>query len=462
MPQRVDQLAYPSTRRDWPAAGTLLVLPWLPWVALNRGAHRWGWITSLVILIAAIPCLPFWYFGDAVTVDDRNGIVIAIFLASVIQAGLVTPWVRHDGSNMVAFGIALRRVWLAAPFAVMCAWLCLASISSADALMAFIDRQALDAEQRGNYNPQTYNGLKQALSALRPFSVFASFLAVTLMTHVMAHAARPGWSSRWPGHCEACDYTLLALPYDANCPECGREVRRSLFSTRWGGDRAARTLWQRGQMATFQPTAFGRHVILRGPEPIPWRLYSLLLAILALLGTYVAVVILSPTIQISNITVVTPTQLLNVLSLHEQFSWNANPIANLDTIILLGAFSMFNFGFLLSLLCFSAIIAERASGKRGFAAVRQSLCAVPLQWAIATAVAMLLLLWGVLATIPWLNPFVMILAELREAGINVPEALVNVADTAPYYVFALYTLIVFAWFTYAAARTARAARYANG
>lgn len=456
-------LAFPTTRPDWPPARLIPTLFVAPWVSLNRGAHRWGWIPCLAVLACSFPMLSFFYIDNGLrSRDDIVATLVTTLILSVMQAGFITPWIRHDGKSFHAFGVALRRVWLAAPLGITLSWLGFAGFEGLDFLEAWVDERHAQSFAKGTPNDRYFNLLFQVIDVLRPVIGFGLMVFLTLVTHALAHAARPGWSSRWPGCCEQCNYALLGLPMDADCPECGRPIRDSLYTARAGGHRARPNALKRGNLAFFRPSRFGDHLTIRAPEHMPIVTYSLLLILLSAFGIYVFVVLVSPTLRSSGSSVNTFGKLLDILSLNDTITWRRNLLVyNLSDLVAMALCTAIGFCVLLSTLCFSALIAERSTGQRGFSAIRQTLYALRFHFALAVFIGELLLLWAALSSIPWLNPVLLLMSELRAWGITPPTSLTSLADTTPYAIALIYCFAVFAWFTYITSRAAKAARYAN-
>jgi hypothetical protein len=436
--------AYPATRPAWPVSTLIPALILVPWVAINRGVHRWPWPAAVATHLIGLATLPLWWLPDAPAFDQTRTIYLLVLfeLITVALAGGLQSFVHLDGKSLHTYRLAILRLWLATPFVTLAIWL----LTGWGYLLAELGDRA-SAASLG------------AVVLLVGVTLTGSFFLMIVALIAVVHAARPGWSCRWPAGCEACNYALLGLAPDANCPECGRPIATSLAgSAREGVEAAASTRWRRGWMTLLRPSDLGRYVTVRGPEPFPivaWTLAFLAVWLICLYG--MLVIQRAFTLQMIGDE---PTigMLMEVLLLVD----GPFPGQRLQLLTGVSIFAWLYAAALMLLINFAALVAERAGGNRGFAPVRQAIHQLQPHWFLAILVAVILTLWYSLGQVfVWLNPFAVLLRSVERLGWTAPESLHDLVAWLPLIVLVLWSLGMFAWFTYALSRVARAARYAN-
>ncbi|QDU72356.1 hypothetical protein [Mucisphaera calidilacus] len=235
-----------------------VVLPFAPWVAMNRGVHRFGWVTAILIGFPVILGVMAWETAEEFYLDMffLFGIGLYLVFYALLLALILTPLCPEDQTAFRALGITLKRVLLLVPYFALLAYVVEGLCDLA--IAACLPEPSQDAD------------MSQWLYQERPIAyAFKDLLMLSLYIYGTAAtllAARPGWSSRWPATCEGCAYTLLGLPADASCPECGKPLVESLaYRHRCGPEARWPSPWRRSLAAFFFPKTFGSTIVTRSP-----------------------------------------------------------------------------------------------------------------------------------------------------------------------------------------------------
>lgn len=198
----------------------------------------------------------------------------------IVAAWGLMAFASQPEPEVASFERTLRRLWRLTPHLMLCLI----------ALTLAWQRAPLYTLNAPNTHDWFAAGLVAALFTL---SVIWPMSVILLTTRP------PTWRSqcRWPAHCESCGYSLLGLPHDDTCPECGKAIATSLTGARTiSQDRV--TDWPYARLAAFairQPTALGGMLRLLEPLPQPLRFLSLTLGwifVLALVGAAASLLLL--------------------------------------------------------------------------------------------------------------------------------------------------------------------------
>ncbi|MEQ9459737.1 MAG: hypothetical protein RIG82_02125 [Phycisphaeraceae bacterium] len=437
--------AYPSTHPRWTIPALLLTLPLAPWIAVNRGVYNWSWAAAVPAHLIGLAALPLWYIGNIDFDFDQTRVIYLLVLFELIAiafAGALQVFAFIDGKSLHTYLLATQRLYFASPFIAAVAW-----------LLTFWGEFLYEISENASA------GELRVISFIVLITIISSFAGIITALIATVRAGRPGWTCRWPPGCENCNYTLLGLPPNATCPECGRPSADSLArSLRAGVTHAAPSRWRRGWLVLLKPSRLGLFVTTRGPEPFPILGWFIAFASVWLACLYGMLVIQSSFSATSIDADTSPRALIHTLLLRD---WSTGTQRN-QMLIVMSAFAWFYAAALLLIINFSALVAERAGGNRGFAPVRQAIHCLPAHWALAIIVAVGLTLWHSLSlTFLWLNPIAITLTAIDNTEATIPESLLELAETIPLLTLVLWAIGVFAWFTYALSRVARATRYAN-
>ncbi|WP_428388828.1 hypothetical protein [Mucisphaera sp.] len=464
-----DGLAYPSIRSRWHDGRVAAVLPIAPWIAVNRGAHAWGWPGAAAAHLVGLVGWPLWYAAPELLGEPGYlmAIILLIELVLIAAAGGLQVWTHLDGKSLRTYLLAIKRVYLLMPFLALFGW-CVWGVGWLLVTAQFGLRDAYyetHPEQRDLRELQRW--LIEAISYVGLWLAVVWPVLVTLLT---VRAGRPGWSSRWPAHCEKCDYTLLGLEPHASCPECGEPVVNSLVeSPRQRRDPAyeSSSLWKRGRLVLRKPTKFGEMAQSRSPERIPWVSVVVWLLSVVLVMAYTTSIYAysrqySANFGFGRSISPEPYELLEVFTFGALRDFRGIDDFFWIVVWVLAWLGLFYSLCLLGLLSSSLLLAERAGGNRGYGPLRQAVYASPGQLALAIFFACVLFIWSALAEIwTFLNPLLMFFEQLGHWGLSIPESLTDLAWGTPWALFFLWCIGFYGWYTYALSCVARAARYAN-
>lgn len=284
---------YTTLRPEWPRWKLWLLLPIVPWVVMNRGGHRFGWVAAIGAVLVTLVTILIIFMDPYSPGDDEYGrfllfwlvyLVVLVLIFGMILSILLVPLCPEDISTFRAQNLVFKRLLLLCPY---CSLFTVGITYVMSSLMVYFGI-AHNVDSDGlvmivDDDPTTYQ-LEQICFTLQGLLIELLLVLGGLATLV---AGRPGWSSRWPASCEQCQYPLVALPADANCPECGKPIRETLdFQHRPGPECRWSSVWRRSLMAFFFPKTFGSTLITRSPHR-PYNMVLLMAVFCVILGAYV-------------------------------------------------------------------------------------------------------------------------------------------------------------------------------
>jgi len=279
-----------SNASEW-NPGDIVRLLFCPWQLSGR-IDQWPllkvWLLHLVTMILGfigfLTSIDIWT-QEGITEAAISGIlgnaagIMGLLLTLAIVQGAIaltavifSAWGAGDESSRVSSTRALKRLWAFSP--------CLLAV-----LLVVTHFAMLIIKAGYNWyeaNPDwTWSFRYPPPVESRPFVVrfseeiifSAILIALIYVTGVyicLLGAGRSTPRSRWPGHCENCNYSLVGCDHDGYCPECGTPVSQSLSPTTrqgiWQADSSSRLLNHKrlfsSLFALFNSQKIGKQVLL--------------------------------------------------------------------------------------------------------------------------------------------------------------------------------------------------------